>query len=59
MNLRRNQSGCYDPTAGEALEHILHEKLVEQRQDNRLLRLRKRRKSSIPQNESSSNPQER
>ena len=25
MNYRRNHDGYYDPTAGEALEHIVHE----------------------------------
>ena len=32
MNYRRNHDGYYDPTAGEALEHIVHE----QRRKHRL-----------------------
>lgn len=31
--LKRNSSGCYDPTAGQALEHVLFEEEIKEIDD--------------------------
>ena len=44
MNYRRNHDGYYDPTAGEALEHIVHE----QRRKHRLAQKQEQQPGTPP-----------
>ena len=48
MNYRRNHDGYYDPTAGEALEHIVHE----QRRKHRLAQKQEQQPGTSPKNRS-------
>ena len=45
MNYRRNHDGYYDPTAGEALEHIVYE----ERRRRRLVQKREQQPGTQPE----------
>lgn len=52
MNFRRNHEGYYDPTAGEALEHIAHE-------ERRKRSLAKKQNQQVPEEWQEPSPQTR